>query len=150
MNLSTATLATSLASALWAGLVVGISFVAQPAKFKTPQLTRNVALATGRRIFRSMHAAEAVLALACLLLANAAEGLLPAWPLLLATLILGLQAFALMPALSLRVDALLAGKPFPPSAHHMIFALLEIAKLLLLLAFSARLIFLFPSVTMAA
>ncbi len=133
MFLSTA---SYLLGTLWAGMVIGISFVAQPAKFKTPQLARIAALATGRQIFRSMHAAEAVLASACILLSIFSASQNADKPLYLATGILLMQVFALMPPLSRRVDLLLAGQELCGSSHHLIFAVLEVIKLALLIVFA--------------
>jgi hypothetical protein len=135
-------LAAVLASTLWAGVVLGISFVAQPAKFKTPQLQRPVALATGRQMFQAMHRTECVLAALSLIFALAppahgAARLLPA----AAAVLLVLQMAWLMPPLSQRVDSALAGAPPPPSRHHALFAVTEVLKFLALLAFPASLLF---------
>ncbi len=134
--------ASYLVSILWAGVIVGISFIAQPAKFKTPQLTRTAALATGRQIFRSMHAVEAALATICILLSvfTADQGIQKLIPLYAATLILLVQVFILMPPLSRRVDLLLAGQELQSSSHHLLFAVLEVIKLVLLLVFSLSLL----------
>ncbi|MES2163343.1 MAG: DUF4149 domain-containing protein [Pseudomonadota bacterium] len=124
-------LTTSLLTTLWSGLVLGISFVAQPAKFATPQLPRPIALATGRQMFRAMHLAESVLAISALLLsvAGAAPRL---WPVFGAALMLLTQMIVLMPPLSARVDLRLAGKTPPASIWHALFGASEVAKLILL------------------
>ncbi|WP_394780254.1 hypothetical protein [Undibacterium sp.] len=133
MFLSTA---SHLVGVLWAGIIIGISFVAQPAKFKTPQLTRAVALAAGRQMFRSMHIAEGVLASAGILLSVFSASQNAYKPFYLATLVLLIQVFALMPPLSRRVDQLLAGQELHGSHHHLVFAALEVAKLALLITFA--------------
>lgn len=51
-------------------------------------------------------------------------------------LILLTQTFWLMPALIARIDAIVAGQPPPASSTHVFYIVLEMAKLLLLLALS--------------
>jgi hypothetical protein len=43
-----------------------------------------------------------------------------------------MQALWLLPVLDARVDALIAARPLAPSPHHMLYALAEGVKLLLL------------------
>lgn len=118
---------------LWAGLVIGISFVAQPAKFGAAGLRRDTALSVGRRIFRAMHGVEAVFAVASVLLAMGAGARISTL-IGAAVLILVVQASVLMPRLSRRVDAILAGRDLPKSLDHILFAALEAGKVALLLA----------------
>lgn len=125
-------LAALLTTTLWAGAVLGISFVAQPAKFRTPQLPRPIALAAGRQMFRAMHWTESALAVVTMALMLA--GGQRHWTVFGAACLLLAQVGVLMPALSRRVDARLAGAAPAPSAHHGVFAALELAKFVLLLA----------------
>lgn len=120
---------------LWAGVVLGISFIAQPAKFGAAGLSRAVALSVGRRIFRAMHWAEGALALATL--ASALGGGLARLylPLLCALILIGQVGIA-MPRLSKRVDAILGGQPLAKSLDHVVFAALELIKFLALIVFS--------------
>jgi hypothetical protein len=133
-------LATSLLTTLWAGLVLGISFIAQPAKFATPQLPKPIALAAGRQMFRAMHLAEGALAVSAIVLLMLA-GSPRLWPIFGAVLMLLLQIFVLMPPLSDRVDARLAGRELPGSGWHGAFAVTEVAKFGLLLAASVSPLF---------
>lgn len=125
-----------MATSLWAGVVLGVSFVAQPAKFATPGLTRPIALAAGRQMFRAIHVVESALAISAIaLLVWAASNL--RWPTFAASAILAIQMLVLMPPLSERVDARLAGITPPKSPWHALFAASEVLKLLLLLAATA-------------
>ena len=45
----------------WSGIVIGVSFMDAPRKFKTPSLTRSVALDVGRTLFSLLHQVERVL-----------------------------------------------------------------------------------------
>src|SRR5689334_13709779 len=51
LQLSFLDIAFLLMPTLWAGLLVGVSFIATPAKFQAPSLTRPVALDVGRATF---------------------------------------------------------------------------------------------------
>ena len=118
---------------LWTGVLLGISFIAQPAKFGAAGLSREVALSVGRRIFRAMHWLEAVLGVAAMLLAARAP--VPVTALVVtAVCILAVQVGLLMPRLSRRVDQVLAGQVLPKSADHLVFAALELLKLIVLAA----------------
>ncbi|MBV6325706.1 hypothetical protein [Duganella violaceipulchra] len=130
MNLN---LANILIAALWADLVLGISFVAQPAKFSTPGLPRPIALAAGRQMFRAMHVAESVIAVCAVVVLMLSKHTQP-WPIFFAVTILATQIAVLMPPLSKRVDARLSGVELPKSAWHAIFGVTEVAKFALLLA----------------
>jgi hypothetical protein len=125
--------AAPLLPALWAGVIVGVSFIAQAAKFSTPGLTRPIALAVGRQMFRATQRAECVLGAGALMLAWWG-GKTPRMLVCAAVLILLAQIGLLMPPLSRRVDAAMAGEKLSPSAHHMVFAALELCKLLLLVS----------------
>jgi hypothetical protein len=133
--------AAAMIATLWAGLVIGISFVAQPVKFGTAGLSRSVALAVGRRIFQAMHVIETVLAfcLAALLstrMFDQQENVEASWPALLAGAALFVQITLLMPPLSKRTDAVLAGMPATHSFYHTAFALTEIIKVVMLVMFA--------------
>lgn len=119
---------------VWAGMLVGVSFVATPVKFAAPGLSLAVALEVGHVTFRLFSRIEWALA-AGLLLASAwtARRRLPVLAGLLAALV-ALQAVWLLPVLDARVAAVVAGTPLPPTSHHTYYAVAEGAKLLLLLA----------------
>ena len=44
----------------WSGIVIGVSFMDAPRKFKTPSLTRKVALDVGRTLFKLLHQVERI------------------------------------------------------------------------------------------
>jgi len=127
--------ALSLAIALvWAGMLIGVSFVATPIKFSAPGLSLPVALEVGRVTFHLFTRIEWGLA-AVLFLASVSG---TSWVRsTLAVLLAGVvvaQAAWLLPALDARLAATVAGNPPPPSSYHMLYALAEAAKLLLLVA----------------
>lgn len=121
---------------IWLGMVLAISFMEAPVKFLVPSLTRAVALDVGRTVFTAFHILQAVMALAVLLLSLSLIKYSPwLWLAVLALLliILALQSFWLLPALTQRALAIGAGEVLAFSAHHIIYSALEGAKTLLLL-----------------
>lgn len=130
--------AMTLLSAFWGGLVVGVSFIATPAKFSAPSLTLPAALEVGRATFHLTARIEWILATALLLIAVFASRSF--WRILAAAVVTGLvlvQSLWLLPALDARIDMVIAGTPTRPSSLHVIYILAECVKLLLLVALSA-------------
>jgi hypothetical protein len=124
---------------VWLGLVIGISAIETPLKFRAPGITTPLALGIGRLVFRALNAVELVLAVAlAILVAHAARG----WPLLvlcvIATLLL-VQVFGLRPRLDARAVRVIAGDDVPPSRLHIVYIALEGAKLVLLPLLGAEL-----------
>lgn len=119
-----------LLSLLWAGIVIGVSFIATIAKFGAPSLTLPVALDVGRHTFAPLARIEwglwAVLAMA--VWASGAGRLRLAVTAFLAGLLL-LQALWLLPVLDARVSLILAGTVPPPSRLHLLFIAGEAAKI---------------------
>jgi hypothetical protein len=54
---------------LWSGVVIGVSFLAAPAKFSAPTLSLPVALDVGRQELRMLNLAEVALSVVALALA---------------------------------------------------------------------------------
>ncbi len=129
--------ALALYCALWAGIVIGVSFIATIAKFGAPSLTRPVALEVGTHTFAVLARIEwgliAVLALLILLAGFSRFRTLIL--LLLAAILLG-EAFWLFPQLSARTALVIAGQPLPPSPLHMVSVAAESGKVLLLVLFA--------------
>lgn len=120
---------------LWAGLVLGLSFVETPLKFRAPGVTLELGLGIGRLVFHTLNRIELVLATALFALlvrkrpARATGGIL-----ILLAGILAAQTFWLLPVLDERAAALMAGSSPPASSHHLAFIVLESLKVLGLLA----------------
>ncbi len=128
-------MALALLTLVWAGMVIGVSGLATPAKFHAPSLSLPVALDVGRTTFHVFTRVEWLLGLALVLL------LLALWHrrlillgALLIVAILLVQALYLLPALDLRVAAIIAGQTPPPSPLHTWYAAAEAGKLATLLA----------------
>jgi hypothetical protein len=119
---------------LWAGLAIGIAFLATPAKFLAPSLSLTVALDVGRHTFKIYNSAEVALILTLLVL-GAGSQWRRRWYLALlgpATIVVA-QALWLIPALDHRVSAILAGQSPAPSSLHSLYISAEGLKVLWLL-----------------
>jgi hypothetical protein len=120
---------------LWLGMVLAISFLEAPLKFRAPGVTPQIGLGIGRLVFRALNTAEAVLA--ALIVVTMITGAPPAWflaPAAAAVAVLGVQLAAVRPRLARRSDAVLSGADAPRSRSHHAYITLEIIKVLVLLA----------------
>jgi hypothetical protein len=120
---------------LWAGMVLGVAFVAVPAQFAAEGLARPLGIDVTRHVFARFDRIELGLTAATLLLALLLRARALLWSLLaLLWLIVALQSLWLLPALDLRADQLLQGQEPAPGPWHGLFVGAEIIKLGLLLA----------------
>lgn len=137
MTLRIGSLVLALYCAVWAGVVIGVSFIATVAKFGAPSLTRPVALDVGAHTFAMLARIEwgllAVLAL--LILAAGVSRLRAAFFILIAAILLG-EAFWLFPQLHARTALVIAGQSLPPSPLHAISVAAESSKVILLALFA--------------
>lgn len=127
----------ALYCAVWAGVVIGVSFIATIAKFAAPSLTRPVALEVGSHTFAMLARIEWGLAavLALLVLAAGVNRLRLVLFVLIAA-ILAVTAIWLYPQLSARTALVIAGQPLPPSPLHAISVAAESSKVVLLALFA--------------
>ncbi len=122
---------------IWAGLVVGISFIEAPVKFTAPSLTLSVGLDVGRHVFAALNRAELLLALASVGLAWSARPRRSTWVAMgIVWSALLLQTTWLLPALDARAVLIIAGGRPTGSAMplHLLYGLAEGAKVIALLA----------------
>jgi hypothetical protein len=120
------------ATFVWLGMVVAISFVEAPLKFRAPGVTLAVGLAIGRLVFRALNASEALLAavvIAGLVTGRSADA---AWPAGVAVAALVTQVLLVRPALTRRSDQVLAGRDGPRSHAHFGYIGLEVVKVIAL------------------
>lgn len=115
---------------LWLGLLLGVSFLATPAKFLAPSLALPVALDVGRHTFAVFNKVEWLLAATLLVLALTARRqetvLLGA---AVAALLVIVETAWLLPVLDRRVGLIIAGQVPSPSILHDLYIALAIVKL---------------------
>lgn len=131
-------MSTAIATALtfvWLGMVLAISFLEAPLKFRAPGITVPLGLGIGRLVFRALNGCEVVLLLGLVGCALLGDGLGrgPLVGLGLAAGSLGLQQLLVRPRLTRRSDAVLAGADAPRSHAHLAYVGLELVKVAALL-----------------
>ncbi len=129
-----------LVAYVWLGLILGVSFLATPIKFRAQSLTLPVALDVGRTTFHAFGRVEWVLSFLLAVLAIRARTRLEPVDWLFAGLVVTIvatQAVWLIPRLDIRVAAIIAGDPPPPSHLHSIYAGPEFFKAATLLLIGA-------------
>ncbi|MEM7093345.1 MAG: DUF4149 domain-containing protein [Actinomycetota bacterium] len=120
-------------SITWFGLVIGVSFLATPVKFRAQSLSLPVALEVGHVTFHLFAKLEWALSVA-VTAAAIVVGLGPEWVFVAAVLaIVIVQAAYLLPRLDRRVEAIIGGETLPRSHLHTVFAGLEGVKAVVLL-----------------
>ncbi|MFI2337790.1 hypothetical protein ACH474_30820 [Nocardia rhamnosiphila] len=119
---------------LWLGMVLAISFLEAPLKFRVPGVTTELGLGIGRLVFRALNTVEVVLAAVLLVSAVvlAPAGAVWVW-LAIAVVVLVVQLAVVRPPLSRRSDRVLAGEELPRSTAHYWYIGLEIAKVIALI-----------------
>lgn len=113
----------------WLGMVLGISFLEAPLKFRAPGVSLAIGLGIGRVVFRALNRVEAGL----LVVLVAAVALGPPDPVPYGgtgalVVLLGVQLLVVRPRLNARSDLVLAGGQAPRSRAHHGYIALEVGK----------------------
>jgi len=137
---------------IWIGMVLAISFLEAPLKFRAPGITTQLGLGIGRLVFRALNSCEVAFAIVSLsavafgsLTASTVGAITPgvAIGVLVAVSALGVQLVAVRPGLTKYSDGVLAGttpaREGRSRAHH-VYVFLEMVKLLALLAAGVQLL----------
>lgn len=120
---------------VWLGMVLAISFLEAPLKFRAPGVTLQIGLGIGRLVFRALSSAEVILAvgiLVALALDRPPVSVIVASAIVFAALVA--QLFGVRPRLARRSDAVLAGHVAPRSRAHYAYVALEVVKVIALAA----------------
>jgi len=124
------------ASFIWLGMVLAISFLETPLRFRAPGITVPLGLGIGRLVFRALAIAELALAVAltaALALNDRVLVSINAVVLLgLLGLVLATQVAVLRPRLDRRARLILAGGSPPRSRLHLAYVALDAVKVGLL------------------
>lgn len=137
---------TSLAAALvfvWLGMVVAISFMEAPLKFRAPGVTVQIGVGIGRIVFGALNKVEmglSLLIVMALILARDQTTLTTTVIALLLLTLLGAQLVVIRPRLRARSEVVLTGGEAPRSKPHLWYIGAETAKVLTLVALGAHLL----------
>jgi hypothetical protein len=119
---------------VWLGMVLAISFLEAPLKFRAPNVTVQIGLGIGRLVFRALNTVEVAFAL--VILAIVVAGPVPLRVTIafcVAFAMLAVQLIAVRPRLTRRSDQVLAGSEGPRSRGHLAYVGLETVKAVALL-----------------
>ncbi len=122
---------------IWLGMVMGISFLEAPLKFRAPNITLPLGLGIGKIVFAALNKFElffSIILAVWLLLQYQGLGLASIAIFLSLILAVILQTFWLLPILDARADSIISGQVTPPTRHHLYYIFIEVGKLLLLIA----------------
>ncbi|MEV0733152.1 hypothetical protein [Polymorphospora sp. NPDC050346] len=132
------TFAPAVATAVtfvWLGMVLAISFLEAPLKFRAPGVTLPIGLGIGRLVFRALNTVEVVLAavlVVALVAGHPSRGAVTAAAVAVVALIV--QLALVRPRLTRRSDRVLAGHDAPRSRSHYAYIALEMIKVLALIS----------------
>ncbi|MET7733075.1 hypothetical protein ABZT02_17140 [Streptomyces sp. NPDC005402] len=126
---------------VWLGMVLAISFLEAPLKFRAPGVTIQVGLGIGRLVFRALNLVESVLAASVVVLVAVgdAQARVIAWTVAPMVFLVG-QLAVVRPRLNRRSDRVLAGEDLPRSRGHLVYIVFEGAKVLVLIALGVTLL----------
>jgi hypothetical protein len=127
---------------VWLGMVLGISFLEAPLKFRAPGITIPLGVGIGRLVFRALNLVEGVFALALVVTIALAWPPAP-WVAALVVglvVVLAIGAGVLRPRMDARVRRGELSDGQPRHSLHIGFVVLECVKVLLLLALGVLLL----------
>jgi hypothetical protein len=119
---------------VWIGMVLAISFIEAPLKFRAPDVTLQIGLGIGRLVFRALNSVEVVFALVIVAIVASTPPpprITVAFAVAIAAL--AIQLIAVRPRLTRRSDRVLAGSDGPRSHAHYVYVGFEAVKTLALL-----------------
>lgn len=129
------------ATLVWLGMVLAISFIEAPLKFRAEGLDLRVGLAIGRIVFRALNLVEVVWAVViavCLIIARPSNLVLALSA--AAAVVLVVQLLLVRPRLNERSTRVLAGEDAPRSRAHHAYIVCEVLKVLTLASLGAALL----------
>ena len=121
---------------IWLGMVLAISFLEAPLKFRAPGVTIQIGLGIGRLVFRALNICEVLLAATALVAVVLGRPPVAAVVALgVAVAALGIQVVGVRPALMRRSDAVLADATAAESGRshaHVVYVGFEAVKVVAL------------------
>lgn len=129
--MSTGTAIAIALTFIWLGMVLAISFLEAPLKFRAPDVTLQIGLGIGRLVFRALNTVEVAFALVigAIVVSGPSRGGIEV-AIAVAVAALAIQLGAVRPALTRRADKVLAGSDEPRSRAHYAYVALEAVKVI--------------------
>ena len=119
---------------VWLGMVLAISFLEAPLKFRAPNVSLQIGLGIGRLVFRALNTVEVTFALVIVaIVASGPTHVRIAVAFAVPIAALAIQLIAVRPRLTRRSDRVLAGAQGPRSHAHYLYVGLEAVKTVALL-----------------
>lgn len=118
-------------SILWVGLVVGLSFIEAPLKFKAPSVTLPIGLEIGHLVFHALNRIE--WAFTALIVLNLFMTSAKPETFLVTIIVVGIflsQSWLLYGFLDQRTLAVINGQTIPKAPYHIYYIVLEVFKLI--------------------
>ena len=120
---------------VWLGMVLAISFLEAPLKFRAPNVTLPIGLGIGRLVFRALNAVEVMFAIViAVAIIVGPPSVAVTSAVVVAIVVLVVQIGAVRPRLTRRSDQVLAGLDAPRSRGHLVYVGLELIKSVALIA----------------
>jgi hypothetical protein len=119
---------------IWLGMVLAISFLEAPLKFRAPGVTLQIGLSIGRMVFRALNTVEVLIAVGIAIALGMSDprmGIVVIFAIAFGALII--QLAGVRPRLTRRSDAVLAGENAPRSHAHYVYVAFEVVKLVALI-----------------
>ncbi len=122
---------------VWLGMILGVSFLEAPLKFRAPNITLVLGLGIGKLVFTALNRIEIIFTIALMIwmlfhYKQMATPLLVVLCCLVALLVI--QSLWLLPILNARIDSLLQGIEPAKSHHHFYYVAGEVLKVGLLIS----------------
>lgn len=120
---------------IWIGLLLGISFIEAPLKFRAPGITTKLGLGIGKLVFSVSNKVQLGILLVVFLYSFLEffklDTSFKLFTSLLSSLMI-IQTFYLIPALDARAELILNDYEAAQSYHHIIFIIMEVIKIVTL------------------
>lgn len=130
-----------VATYLWIGFVVAISFMEAWLKFRAPGVNLQIGLGIGRLVFNALNKVEWVFAVSIIISYLISKQNLITFSTFLffvPVILLIIQTVWLLPALDLRAEMHIKNQEVPPSSLHIYYVFIEVIKVTCLFIFGIK------------
>jgi len=121
---------------IWLGMLLGISFMEAPLKFKAPNMTMEIAIGLGQLVFRTLNKVEIVFSTLLLIHICSCRkqfDLITITLLVFIVFVIVIQTLWFLPVLDARATDVINGSTPQGPSYHMAYVVCEITKVALLI-----------------